>query len=313
MDLPVRRARRRRARTSVLNGRARVRARPRTSRRPRWCPAPAATWSTTVANGPSRVSANALTSEPGSPKSRANTSGKTTRSRPAGRQLGQRRPGSVPGRGRRRAGSGTPAAGRSRLPACHPQARDGRIHPCRSFAAVILTGGAAARLDGVDKASIEYAGRSLLARAVDAVADATEVVVVGATGPDAGTGHGSPARTRRPGARPPGSWPGATRSAPPVDLLVVLAVDMPLVSAGTVAAAAARRRGPGRRLPGPTPTGRRQLAGVLRRDTTRRRPPTRPRRPRSPPAPPARRPRPGERAGRGARPATSTPGPTCGT
>lgn len=47
------------------------------------------------------------------------------------------------------------------------------------FASVILAGGTAARLDGVDKASIEVEGRTLLARAIDAAADATEVVVVG--------------------------------------------------------------------------------------------------------------------------------------
>lgn len=48
-----------------------------------------------------------------------------------------------------------------------------------SFAAVILAGGQAARMGGVDKASIELDGRTLLDRAVDAVLDASEVVVVG--------------------------------------------------------------------------------------------------------------------------------------
>ena len=47
------------------------------------------------------------------------------------------------------------------------------------FCAVILAGGAAARLDGVDKASLELSGRTLLTWALDAVIDATEVVVVG--------------------------------------------------------------------------------------------------------------------------------------
>ena len=45
--------------------------------------------------------------------------------------------------------------------------------------AVVLAGGTAARLDGVDKASVEYAGRTLLEHALDAVVDAAEVVVVG--------------------------------------------------------------------------------------------------------------------------------------
>ena len=48
-----------------------------------------------------------------------------------------------------------------------------------AFSAVVLAGGVAARLDGVDKASVELHGRTLLAWALDAVMDAGEVVVVG--------------------------------------------------------------------------------------------------------------------------------------
>jgi len=47
------------------------------------------------------------------------------------------------------------------------------------FAAVILAGGGARRLSGVDKPAIEIAGRSLLDRAVASVAGADPVVVVG--------------------------------------------------------------------------------------------------------------------------------------
>jgi molybdopterin-guanine dinucleotide biosynthesis protein A len=47
------------------------------------------------------------------------------------------------------------------------------------FSAVVLAGGTAARLGGVDKASIEHAGRTLLEWALDALLDASEVVVVG--------------------------------------------------------------------------------------------------------------------------------------
>jgi molybdopterin-guanine dinucleotide biosynthesis protein A len=47
------------------------------------------------------------------------------------------------------------------------------------FAAVVLAGGRAARLGGADKASIELHGRTLLEHALDAVIDASEVVVVG--------------------------------------------------------------------------------------------------------------------------------------
>ncbi|WP_341924469.1 NTP transferase domain-containing protein [Nocardioides psychrotolerans] len=52
-----------------------------------------------------------------------------------------------------------------------------------SFSAVVLAGGRGARLGGVDKASVELGGRTLLARAIDAVIDATEVVVVGESVP----------------------------------------------------------------------------------------------------------------------------------
>jgi molybdopterin-guanine dinucleotide biosynthesis protein A len=51
--------------------------------------------------------------------------------------------------------------------------------PDAPFNAVVLAGGTAARLDGVDKASVEHRGRTLLCWALDAVVDAGEVVVVG--------------------------------------------------------------------------------------------------------------------------------------
>jgi CTP:molybdopterin cytidylyltransferase MocA len=47
------------------------------------------------------------------------------------------------------------------------------------FCAVLLAGGRAVRMDGVDKASVEYLGRTLLEHAVEALMDAVEVVVVG--------------------------------------------------------------------------------------------------------------------------------------
>lgn len=47
------------------------------------------------------------------------------------------------------------------------------------WSAIVLAGGRATRLDGVDKAGIEIRGRTLLAWCLDALVDATEVVVVG--------------------------------------------------------------------------------------------------------------------------------------
>jgi len=130
-----------------------------------------------------------------------------------------------------------------------------------TFAAILLAGGRAERLDGADKAAVEYHGRTLLEHALEALADADEVVVVG-----------DPAPTTRPVT--------FTRESPryggPVAALLtgrdvllrtprtigVLAVDMPAVSPWTF-----------RRLRQATTghdgafltdaDGRRQLAGVL--------------------------------------------------
>jgi molybdopterin-guanine dinucleotide biosynthesis protein A len=130
------------------------------------------------------------------------------------------------------------------------------------FCGVVLAGGTAARMDGVDKASVELHGRTLLELAVDAFLDADELVVVApesvptsrpATfvcedpprgGPVAGLLTGVDALLRRP------------------RLIGVLAVDMPRVTPATM-----------RRLREATAghdgaflvdaDGRRQLAGVL--------------------------------------------------
>jgi len=129
------------------------------------------------------------------------------------------------------------------------------------FAAVILAGGGAVRLDGADKSSIEHAGRTLLDWSIDALLDAEEVVVVGEPrptqrpvtftledprygGPVAGLLTGYDALLRRPRT------------------LGVLAVDMPRVTAHTFRRLheAARGRDGAFLTDG---SGRRQLAGVL--------------------------------------------------
>ncbi|MBQ0924045.1 molybdenum cofactor guanylyltransferase [Saccharopolyspora endophytica] len=53
------------------------------------------------------------------------------------------------------------------------------------FAAVVLAGGGASRLGGVDKVMLPVAGRTLLDRTLDAVAGADPVVVVGPERPTA--------------------------------------------------------------------------------------------------------------------------------
>jgi molybdopterin-guanine dinucleotide biosynthesis protein A len=100
--------------------------------------------------------------------------------------------------------------------------------------AVVLAGGTAARMDGVDKASIELGGVTLLERALAATMAAVEVVVVGAEVP-----------TSRPvtwtredpagGGPAAGLLAGLERFSRPPDLVCALAVDMPRVDGGTVA------------------------------------------------------------------------------
>lgn len=131
------------------------------------------------------------------------------------------------------------------------------------FCAVILAGGTAARMDGIDKASVEHAGRTLLEYSLDAVLDADEVVVVGAPvptqrpvtftredprsgGPVAGLLTGRDALLRTPG------------------LLAVLAVDMPHLTPYTFRRLREAAAGhDGAFLVEPGERGRRQLAGVI--------------------------------------------------
>jgi molybdopterin-guanine dinucleotide biosynthesis protein A len=131
-----------------------------------------------------------------------------------------------------------------------------------TWAAVILTGGDARRLDGTDKASLEHRGRTLLERALAAVEGAAEVVVVG---PQVATSR--PVTFVR--ESPPGGGPlagvaaGVGVLAGEHDRVVVLAVDMPHVEAATVTSL--RRAAQGVDAAWLTDAeGRRQLAGAVR-------------------------------------------------
>jgi molybdopterin-guanine dinucleotide biosynthesis protein A len=138
--------------------------------------------------------------------------------------------------------------------ACH--------HAPVTWAAVILSGGTASRLGGTDKATLEHAGRSLLARALDAVAGAAEVVVVGPEVPVA-----RPvtfAREDPPGGGPlAGTAAGVAALAHGHDRVVVLAVDMPHVTAETVARILAAAEDVDAAWLTDA-AGRRQLAGAVR-------------------------------------------------
>ncbi|MDO7868331.1 molybdenum cofactor guanylyltransferase [Nocardioides jiangxiensis] len=106
--------------------------------------------------------------------------------------------------------------------------------PVQALGAIVLAGGTAVRMGGVDKASIELHGRTLLEYALDAVTDASEVVVVGAWVP-----------TERPvtftreepalGGPAAGILAGLDAFAGTPRQLVVLAVDMPRVTLSTIA------------------------------------------------------------------------------
>ena len=100
--------------------------------------------------------------------------------------------------------------------------------------AIVLAGGTAVRMDGVDKASIELDGVTLLERALAATMTAVEVVVVGdqvpTTRPVTWT-----TEDPRSGGPAAGLLAGLDRFLRPPDLVAVLAVDMPRVSPGTFA------------------------------------------------------------------------------
>ena len=132
---------------------------------------------------------------------------------------------------------------------------------------MILSGGGATRLDGADKSSLEHDGRTLLDHALDAVSAAGEVVVVG---PEQPTSRPVTFTRELPAGGGPlaGLSAGVAALREPPELVLVLAVDMPHVTGETVArlVAAVEDDGPG--LDGAwlvDDTGRRQLAGVVRR------------------------------------------------
>jgi molybdopterin-guanine dinucleotide biosynthesis protein A len=101
-----------------------------------------------------------------------------------------------------------------------------------SYDAVVLAGGRARRLDGVDKPMTPVAGTPMLARVVDAVAAARTIVVVGPRRQVALFGH----HLQWIREDPPGGGPVAALAAgmsvfrEPSPLVVVLAADLPFVA-----------------------------------------------------------------------------------
>jgi len=136
--------------------------------------------------------------------------------------------------------------------------------------AVVLAGGTAVRMDGVDKASIELDGVTLLERALAATMTAIEVVVVGEQVPTTRPVTWT-VEDPRGGGPAAGLLAGLDRFLRPPDLVAVLAVDMPRVTPGTFArlAGAVGPEGEGAVLRGGD--GRIQwLCGVYRRSALER-------------------------------------------
>ena len=131
-----------------------------------------------------------------------------------------------------------------------------------AFSGIVLSGGTAARLGGLDKSGIVVEGRTLLDSALAAFSDAAQIVVVGPGHPT------TDPRVRFIREDPPLGGPAAgllagvhaLRDAP--SMVGVLAVDMPRITAGTMARlrqAAVGHDGAFVHDAG----GHRQLAGVL--------------------------------------------------
>src|SRR5690606_17179035 len=107
--------------------------------------------------------------------------------------------------------------------------------PMSGADAIVLAGGRASRMGGVDKPGLVIGGRSMLEAAPAAVSGCTAVVVVGPPRPEL------PARIRQAREHPPGSGPVAAVAAglaaldaPGAALVAVLAADMPFLTADTL-------------------------------------------------------------------------------
>jgi molybdopterin-guanine dinucleotide biosynthesis protein A len=116
------------------------------------------------------------------------------------------------------------------------------VQPSPPYTAVVLAGGRAARLGGQAKPQLEVGGRAILARVLDAVADASTRIVVGPPQPV----PGDVVLVRE---QPPGGGPVAALRAGlarvPDDVVVVLAGDLPFLTAEVVAGLHERLTGDG--------------------------------------------------------------------
>ncbi|SCE70888.1 Molybdopterin-guanine dinucleotide biosynthesis protein A [Micromonospora viridifaciens] len=103
-----------------------------------------------------------------------------------------------------------------------------------AYAAIVLSGGAARRMGGVDKPARPVGGRPMLHRVLAAVADAAPRIVVGPAGP-------LPEDVRLTREEPPGGGPVAATAAglalldPGTPTVALLAGDLPLLTPAALA------------------------------------------------------------------------------
>ncbi|MEU8111360.1 NTP transferase domain-containing protein [Micromonospora sp. NPDC048947] len=102
-----------------------------------------------------------------------------------------------------------------------------------TYAAVVLAGGAARRMGGLDKPALPVGGRPMRDRVLAAVTDATQRVLVGAA-------DAVPAGVRVVREDPPGGGPVAAAAAglalldPDITLVALLAADLPLLTRAAI-------------------------------------------------------------------------------
>ncbi|WP_370937252.1 molybdenum cofactor guanylyltransferase [Amycolatopsis sp. cg13] len=99
------------------------------------------------------------------------------------------------------------------------------------FAGIVLAGGAARRLSGVDKPELRVGGISLLGRAVEALAGAEPVVVCGPRRPGYDVVW---TREAVPGAGPVAALAAGLEAAGDAEIVVLLAADLPGIRRSTV-------------------------------------------------------------------------------
>lgn len=118
-------------------------------------------------------------------------------------------------------------------------ARSDHAHRPATFDAVVLAGGLARRLEGVDKPALDIGGVTLLDRVIQACTEARDIICVGPERERPSASASAPVRWTR--EHPPGAGPVAALAAaleatqePPTREVVLLAADLPFLTADLV-------------------------------------------------------------------------------